>query len=270
MDLNLKGKVALVTGGGQGVGRRICLDLAAEGAHVLVNDLVAERANAVAKEITEAGGQARAVVADITDEAAVDRMVADGTQAFGRVDILVNNAGIVPERREQGGVPPKFLQTDPTNWRKIVDLNVYGMLYCCKAVLPGMVAGGGGKIVSIMSEAGRVGEAHLAVYSGAKAAILGFSKAIAQEHGKDRINVNVVALGAVSHEGIKDGALAPSSTPENNERLAKMLKAYPLSRGLHRLCRPEDVSGMVAFLASDRAAFITGQSIGVSGGFTML
>ena len=127
-----------------------------------------------------------------------------------------------------------------------------------------------GKIVSIMSEAGRVGEAHLAVYSGAKAAILGFSKAIAQEHGRDCINVNVIALGAVSHEGIKDGALAPSSTPENNERLAKMLKAYPISRGLNRLARPEDVSGMVAFLASDRAAFITGQSIGVSGGYTML
>ena len=270
MDLHLKGKVALVTGGGQGVGRRICLDLAAEGAHVLVNDLFAERANAVAQEINDAGGKARAAVADITDEAAVDKMIADGSAAFGTIDILVNNAGIIPERREKGGIPPKFLQTDSIGWKKIVDLNVYGMLYCCKAVLPGMVEKRGGKIVSIMSEAGRVGEANLAVYSGAKAAILGFSKAIAQEHGKDCINVNVIALGAVSHEGIKDGALAPSSTPENNERLAKMLKAYPISRGLNRLCKPEDVSGMVAFLASDRAAFITGQSIGVSGGFTML
>jgi NAD(P)-dependent dehydrogenase (short-subunit alcohol dehydrogenase family) len=270
MDLNLTGKVALVTGGGQGVGRRICIDLAAEGAHVLVNDLFAERAEAVAKEINAAGGKARAAVADITDEAAVAAMVAAGTQAFGPIDILVNNAGIIPERREKGGIPPKFLQTASPDWKRIVDLNVYGMLNCCKAVLPGMVARHGGKIVSIMSEAGRVGEANLAVYSGAKAAILGFSKAIAQEHGKDCINVNVIALGAVSHEGIKDGALAPGSTPENNERLAKMLKAYPISRGLGRLCRPEDISGMVAFLACDRAAFITGQSIGVSGGFTML
>jgi 2-hydroxycyclohexanecarboxyl-CoA dehydrogenase len=270
MDLNLKGQVALVTGGGQGVGRRICIDLAAEGAHVLVNDLFAERAEAVAKEITAAGGTARAAVADITNEAAVDAMVAAGIEAFGAIDILVNNAGIIPERREKGGMPPTFLKTVSPDWKKIVDLNVYGMLHCCKAVLPGMVARRHGKIVSIMSEAGRVGEAHLAVYSGAKAAILGFSKAIAQEHGRDCINVNVIALGAVSHEGIKDGALAPSSTPENNERLAKMLKAYPISRGLNRLAKPEDVSGMVAFLASDRAAFITGQSIGVSGGYTML
>ncbi|MBC7955273.1 MAG: SDR family NAD(P)-dependent oxidoreductase [Cytophagales bacterium] len=270
MDLNLNGKVALVTGGGQGVGRRICIDLAAEGASVLVNDLFAERAEAVAKEINAAGGTARAAVADITNEASVDAMVAAGIEAFGAIDILVNNAGIIPERREKGGMPPTFLKTVSPDWKKIVDLNVYGMLHCCKAVLPRMVARRHGKIVSIMSEAGRVGEAHLAVYSGAKAAILGFSKAIAQEHGRDCINVNVIALGAVSHEGIKDGALALSATPENNERLAKMLKAYPIARGLGRLAKPEDVSGMVAFLASDRAAFITGQSIGVSGGYTML
>ncbi len=100
--------------------------------------------------------------------------------------------------------------------------------------------------------------------------MLGFAKAIAQEHGRDCINVNVVALGAVSHEGIKEGALHPDATPENNERLARMLNAYPIGRGLQRLARPEDVSGMVCLLASDRAAYITGQSIGVSGGFVML
>lgn len=129
---------------------------------------------------------------------------------------------------------------------------------------------GGGWIISIMSEAGRLGEARMAVYSGAKAAMLGFSKALAREHGRDRINVNVIALGAVSHEGIRSGALSPSATPENDERLAKMLNAYPIARGLKRLCRPEDISGMVAFLASERAAYVTGQSIGVSGGFAMI
>jgi NAD(P)-dependent dehydrogenase (short-subunit alcohol dehydrogenase family) len=107
------------------------------------------------------------------------------------------------------------------------------------------------------------------VYSGAKAAMLGFAKAIAREHGGDCINVNVIALGAVSHEGIREGALSPEATPENNERLGKMLNAYPVSRGLRRLARPEDVSGMVCLLASDRAAYITGQSIGISGGFVM-
>ena len=156
------------------------------------------------------------------------------------------------------------------DWCKVVDLNVYGVMYCCRAVLPGMRAKGGGKIVSIMSEAGRIGEAGLAVYSGAKAAILGFSKAIAREHGRDSINVNVVALGAVSHEGIANGALHPDATPENDERLKKMLKVYPIARGLNRLSRPEDVSGAVLYLASSRADYVTGQSLGVSGGYAMI
>ncbi len=272
MELGLQGKVAMVTGGGQGVGRRICLDLAQEGATVLVNDLVAARAQAVVDEILSTGARAVAAVADITDYEAAERAIEAGLREAGEiaVDILVNNAGVVPERREKGGTPPNFLDMPLADWRKVVDLNVYGTMNCCRAVLPGMRERGGGKIVSIMSEAGRLGEAHLAVYSGAKAAILGFSKALAREHGRDCINVNVVALGAVSHEGIKSGALSPDSTPENNERLAKMLNAYPIARGLKRMCRPEDVSGMVLFLASEKAAFVTGQSIGVSGGFAMI
>ncbi len=272
MELNLNGKVAMVTGGGQGVGRRICLDFAAEGVTVLVNDLFAERADQVVAQIRQAGGKAVAMVADITNyealEAALQAALAQVDEPA--VDILVNNAGVTPERRAKGGIPPAFLDMPMDDWRKVVDLNVYGVMYCSRAVLPGMREKGGGKIVSIMSEAGRVGEAGLAVYSGAKAAILGFSKAIAREHGRDRINVNVVALGAVSHEGIANGALHPDSTPENDERLKKMLRAYPISRGLGRLCRPEDVSGAVLYLSSDKAAFITGQSLGVSGGYAMI
>ncbi|MGO4391214.1 SDR family NAD(P)-dependent oxidoreductase [Variovorax sp. M-6] len=270
MDLNLENKVAFVTGGGQGVGRRICLDLAAEGAKVAVNDLFAERARAVVAEIEAAGGSAFAAVADITKEDEVEAAVARAEQALGAIDILVNNAGVLVERREKGGAAPLFLDTSHEGWDRIIGLNFYGMMHCCKAVLPGMKARRHGKIVNIMSEAGRAGEARLAVYSGAKAAMLGFAKAIAQEHGRDCINVNVIALGAVSHEGIKEGALNPDATPENNERLGKMLNAYPIGRGLGRLARPEDVSGMVCLLASDRAAYITGQSIGVSGGFVML
>lgn len=272
MDLNLQGKTAMVTGGGQGVGRRLCLDFAAEGVTVLVNDLFAERAQKVVGEIEAQGGKAVPMVCDITDFAAIETALAAALQAAGRdhVDILVNNAGVTPERRAKGGVPPRFLDMPMADWRQVVDLNVYGVMYCCKAVLPGMCAAGGGKIVSIMSEAGRIGEAGLAVYSGAKAAILGFSKAIAQEHGRDRINVNVVALGAVSHEGIANGALHPDATPENDERLKKMLRAYPIARGLQRLSRPEDVSGAVLYLASDRAAYVTGQSLGVSGGYAMI
>jgi 3-oxoacyl-[acyl-carrier protein] reductase len=270
MKLQLENKVALVTGGGQGVGRRICLELAGEGVYVVVNDLVAERAQAVVGEIEALGGNGHAAAADICDQAQVQRMVDAIAERNGGVDILVNNAGIVPARRAKGGMAPTFLEMPIEDWKQVVDLNMYGMMHCCHAVLPGMRAKKHGKIISIMSEAGRIGEARLAVYSGAKAAMLGFSKAIAREHGRDCINVNVIALGAVSHEGIAQGPLNPSATPETDERLAKMLGAYPIARGLGRLCRPEDVSGLVTFLASDRAAYITGQSVGVSGGFAML
>lgn len=270
MDLNLKGRVALVTGGGQGVGRRICLELAQEGCSVAVNDFFAERAEAVAAEIRAAGGRAFAAVADITDKLAIDRAIADAVAALGPIDILVNNAGVTVERREKGGMAPTFLETGPGDWEKILALNIWGTLHCCHAVLPGMRERRWGRIVNIMSEAGRGGEARLAVYSGAKAALLGFAKAIAQEHGRDCINVNTVALGAVSHEGIRSGPLSPQATPETDERLAKMLNAYPVARGLRRLSRPEDIAPIVCLLASDRAAYITGQSIGVSGGYYML
>jgi 3-oxoacyl-[acyl-carrier protein] reductase len=208
--------------------------------------------------------------ADIGDSEQVERMFAAARERFGDVDILVNNAGVTVARRTKGGMPPTFMEMPVEDWKEVVDLNVYGVMNCCHSALPGMQRKGGGKIVNIMSEAGRVGEARLAVYSGAKAAMLGFAKAIAQEHGRDCINVNTIALGAVSHEGIANGPLHPSSTPETDDRLKKMLGAYPIARGLGRLSRPEDISGVVAFLASDRAAFITGQSLGVSGGYVML
>lgn len=270
MDLQISGRVAFITGAGQGVGRRIALTLAEEGVKVAVNDYFAERAEAVVAEIRAAGGQAFAAPADITDKASIDAAIDAAVAALGPIDILVNNAGVTVERRAKGGMAPTFLETQPDDWEKILDLNIWGMLHCCHKVLPGMKARHWGRIVNIMSEAGRAGEARLAVYSGAKAAMLGFAKAIAQEHGRDCINVNTVALGAVSHEGIQAGPLAPDATPENNERLAKMLGAYPVARGLQRLCTPEDVAPIVCLLASDRAQYITGQSIGCSGGFVMI
>jgi 2-hydroxycyclohexanecarboxyl-CoA dehydrogenase len=270
MQLGLNGQVALVTGGGQGVGRQICLELAAEGAKVVVNDLFEERANAVANEITAAGGQALAAPANITKLEEVEAMVARASAHFSaQITILVNNAGIIPERREKGGRTPPFLETPVADWSKIVDLNVYGTMYCCRAVLPGMVEKKTGRIINIISEAGRIGEANMAVYSGAKAAIGGFAKALAREHGRHAITVNSVALGAVSHEGIKDGPLNINATVENNELLKKMLGAYPISKGVGRLSRPGDISGVVAFLASEQALFITGQTLGASGGFVM-
>ena len=162
MDLNLKGRVALVTGGGQGVGRRICLQLAEEGCKVAVNDYFAERADAVAAEIRSAGGQAYAAAADITDKAAIDQAIAGAVQALGAIDILVNNAGVTVERREKGGMAPMFVETAPDDWEKILALNISGTLHCCHTVLPAMRERRWGKIVNIMSEAGRAGEARLA------------------------------------------------------------------------------------------------------------
>ncbi|MGH1357131.1 MAG: SDR family NAD(P)-dependent oxidoreductase [Burkholderiaceae bacterium] len=269
MDLNLDGRVAFVTGGGQGVGREICMQLAREGVKVAVNDYFSERAEAVVGEIQSQGGQAFAAPADITDKSAIDEAIKQVTSTLGPIDILVNNAGVTVDRRAKGGMAPVFVETSPDDWEQIIALNIWGMLHCCHAVLPSMAQRRWGRIVNIMSEAGRSGEARLAVYSGAKAAMLGFAKAIAREHARDCINVNTVALGAVSHEGIAKGPLSPQATPETDERLGKMIKAYPASRGLQRLCNPKDIAPIVCLLSSDSAAYITGQSLGVSGGYHM-
>ncbi|MCX5590458.1 SDR family NAD(P)-dependent oxidoreductase [Alcaligenes endophyticus] len=270
MNQRLQNKVALVTGAGQGVGRAISLELAQDGAAVIVNDLFSERCDEVAQLIIENGGRAIAAPADITNMDQVETMVQNAEKTFGYINVLVNNAGIVPERREKGGKTPRFLEMPITDWSKVIDLNLYGSLYCSKSVLPRMVEHKDGKIINIISEAGRVGEANLAVYSAAKGAIAAFGKALAKEHGRDCITVNSVALGAVSHEGIINGPLHPDATPENNEVLKRMLNFYPLAKGLGRVSRPEDISGLIAFLASDRSLFITGQTIGISGGFTMI
>jgi 2-hydroxycyclohexanecarboxyl-CoA dehydrogenase len=273
MDLELLGKVALVTGGGRNVGRAACHRLAREGAHVVVNDFYVERAEKVAKEIVEAGGRALGIQADITQEDQVRAMVARTVDELGPVDVLVNNAGIPASGGGDANKPAAsrrahwvdFLESSPDVWKKTVELNVYGTMFCTRAVLPSMVERRSGKIVSVMSEAGRVGEAKLAAYSGAKASILGFSKAVAREVGKFGVNVNVVALGAVD----------PDQTPyaerseEQRAFLDKILRAYPIGQGLRRLSRPDDIADAIAFLASERARYITGQCLGLSGGFAM-
>jgi 2-hydroxycyclohexanecarboxyl-CoA dehydrogenase len=268
MDLGLKDKVALVTGGGRGVGRGVCLRLAEEGAKVVVNDFHERRAERVAAEIKERGGQALAVQADVTQLPQVRAMVAKAVELFGPVDILVNNAGI-PARAEgeevKGSGWEDFHASDPESWRKMIELNMYGTMNCTHAVLGTMVERRYGKIVSVMSEAGRMGEAKLAVYSGAKAGMLGFSKAIAREVGKHRVNVNVIALGAVDAKEVPFDKLDDKA----KERMSSLFKSYPIGRGHSRLSYAADAANAIAFLASDRAEFITGQVLGVSGGFAM-
>src|ERR1017187_386299 len=270
MELGLRGKVVLVTGGGMGVGRAISRTLAHEGAKVAVNDILMERAHAVAGEIKSEGGTAMACVADITDLDAVNSMVSAIEQQLGPVDILINNAGVVPERRTGEIGLPTFPEMAPKYWRKIVDLNYYGVMNCVSATVGKMMTRKSGKILSIVSDAGRIGEPRMAVYSGAKEAIMGFSKALAKEMGKHGINVNTVSLSAVAHEHPIASFQRPDATVENDEMLRKVLRSYPIGEGLKRLTSPQDAADAVAFLVSDRAAYITGQCLAVNGGFTMV
>jgi 2-hydroxycyclohexanecarboxyl-CoA dehydrogenase len=269
MDLGLKNKVALVTGAGQGIGREIAKVLANEGAKVVVNDFYAERAQKVADEIKGDEGIAIGIQCDVSFLDQVKTMADESKEKAGSIDILVNNAGVPLSIREGKDKRTIFPEIDPSSWKKDIDLSLYGALNCTYAVLPTMIEKRNGKIVNIISDAGRTGEAYLSVYAGAKAGVLGFSKSLAKEVGRHCINVNCIAIGATAHEGLKP-PLSLDSTPENNETLKKMLKLYPIGRGLKRVGLPSDVAYAVAFLASPRACFITGQCLPVNGGFSMV
>ncbi len=251
--MEFRDRVALVAGGASGIGRATCLGFAAGGAWVAVADINAEGAEAVAEEIRRAEGQALAVPMDVTDRTSVEAGVQRVLEAWGRIDILVNAAGwdrIVP-----------FLESTEELWDRILAINFRGVLNTCHVVLPHMVARGGGVVVNISSDAGRVGSSGEAVYSGAKGAVIAFSKALAREVARHNIRVNVVA------PGITDTPLLRSIIEAGNE---KLIDAIVRSTPLRRMARPEEVAEAVLFLASDRASFITGQTLSVSGGLTMV
>ena len=266
MDLHLKGKSALVTGAGQGVGRRIARTLAAEGARIVVNDLVELRARAVVDEITRADGEAAAAAFDVTDSTAIGKALA----SVGAIDILVNNAGIIPERRSGEVGLPAFHEQPAEHWAKIVNLNLMGTLHVTHACLRGMIERRYGKVVTIMSDAGRIGEARYVVYGAAKAAQGGMTRSLAKEVGAYRINVNAISLSAVAHEAPMADFLREDATPETNDTLKKILNSYPIGKGLGRLTRPQDAANAVAFLVSDAAEYITGQILSVNGGYAMV
>jgi 3-oxoacyl-[acyl-carrier protein] reductase len=268
MDLGLNDKVALVTGSGQGVGREIAKTLGSEGAFVIVNDVIEKKAQSVADEIKASGGRAIGLKADITRSSEVNDMVVNVQNTAGQVDILINNAGVpVPIR---SGEHPKhmFVESQESDWKIYIDLNMYGWLNCTHSFLKTMIQRRQGKILSVISEAGRVGEAGDMVYSGVKAGILGFTKALAKEVGKHCINVNCIALGATAHEAMK--LLDPAAKPETDDLLMKLLKSYPIGKGLGRIGRPSDAAAAAAFLVSEQASFITGQCLSVSGGYSMI
>ena len=278
MDLGLQGKTAIVTGAGRGIGRRIAITLAEEGARVVVSDIDPSRTDGVAQEIREAGGTAVGIVADVTDRTTVDAMIERTLAEFGSIQILVDNAG-VPLRPH--GLPGQdlptasnkyFVETDRAGWDRTVNLNIYGMLNCCQAVVPHMIKQNYGRIVNITSDAGIVGEPKFATYSMVKAGVIGLTRALAKELGRYRINVNCVAPGTtVNDQGDAPGmSVRATDTPEEAaERRLRLLRLYPMGWGYDRLGEPSDAADPVAFLCSDRAVWITGHTIRASGGYSI-
>ncbi len=248
MDLNLREKVAIVTGGGQGIGRAIAITFANEGAYVAVADKNLSTAEKVASEINTAGGKAIAVQVDVTDEVKVNEMVETVIAAFGHIDILVNNAGTAFHKF--------FTQTTQQDWDIDFNINLRGAVNCSKAVIQHMMDRRYGKIVSIASDAGKIGEPRLVTYSAAKAGIIAFSKALAKEAGRYGINVNTVSPGTIE---------TPLSMGLLGDNVDQVVKSY----AIRRLGKPEDVANAAVFLASDAASFITGQSLSVNGGYSM-
>jgi len=249
----LKDKVVIVTGGAGGIGAAICKRFADEGSIVAVFDIDAVGADRVAREITGAGGRASAFAVDITDHEAVRTAVASVEQDLGPIEVLVNNAGW-----DRGSF---FLQTEKPFWDKVVAINLYGPLNMHHAVLKKMDERGRGKVVNISSDAGRTGSSMEAVYSFCKGGIIAFSKTMAREMARKQICVNVVCPGPTATP-----LLDALATGERGEKIkAALVKAVPFGR----VGQPEDLTGTVAFLASDDASFITGQVLSVSGGLTM-
>jgi 2-hydroxycyclohexanecarboxyl-CoA dehydrogenase len=250
----LAGRVAVVTGAAGGIGRAIAAALYAEDAHVAVADLDGDAAAAYAAELNATGtgaSKAFGVRVDVSSSADVGAAIAAVEQELGPVDVLVNNAGI--------DVIEPFVESKEETWRRIVEVNYLGPVLCTRAVLDGMIERGYGRIISISSDAGKVGSSGEVVYSGTKGGIIAFSKALAREMAARGITVNCVCPG-------------PTDTPllgQIAERSQKMFDALAKAVPMRRLGQPADIAPAVVFLASDGAAFITGQALSVSGGLTM-
>ena len=246
----LAGQTAIVTGGGQGIGRGIALKLALLGADVALFEVNAKTAEATASEIRTLGRAALAFPVDVTD---FDRVIAatrEAAEKLGRLDILVNNVGWT--RNEP------FTLNQPETWQKVVALNFLSVLYCTRAALAHMIPSGGGCIISVASDAARVGTPREAVYAGAKAAVIGFSKSLAVEVAGHKITVNVVSPSTTDTPLIRE-ILTP-------EQIARREKANPLGR----LGAPEDIANAVAFFALPESGYITGQVLSVNGGSSRL
>jgi NAD(P)-dependent dehydrogenase (short-subunit alcohol dehydrogenase family) len=254
---NLSGRVAMITGAGQGVGRGIALAFAAAGADaVIVNDLVTERAESVAAEIDELGSKGVPGVANVASWDEMERAV----NAAGRpVSILVNNAGIPPmdARLASRGGGKKFVESGPDDWKIWMDVNVMGAFIATRLCLPGMLEDGWGRVVNIISDASRTGERGMVAYGAAKAAVAGMSRSLAKEVGRKGVTVNSIAIGATVTPTVEEGV--------SEEILESIRGLYPIGR----LGMPDDISPTALLLASQAGSWITGQTLAVNGGYSV-
>ena len=265
MELHLEGKSVIVTGGGSNIGRAISLAFARERVNLSIAEIDEGQGKKVAAEAERSGAASATVVpTDVTNWDSVHAMVRAVEARHGGVDVLVNNVGWTHDRL--------FVEKTREEWEKEIQINLWGMINCTRAVLDGMIARRAGAIVSMGSDAGRMGEFREAVYGACKAGVMALSKSLAREAGRYGIRLNVVCPGMTIPDSDEEiGGLSmwaaeanrAWSTPEMRARIAKV---YPL----RRVGRPEDVTGAVVFLASDAASFITGQTLSVSGGYTMM
>jgi 3-oxoacyl-[acyl-carrier protein] reductase len=254
MKLRLEGRVAIVTGGGHGIGKAYARRLAEDGAKIVIAEIDSAAAETVAADLSARGHAALAVRTDVAERASVEEMARRTVEAFGRIDVLVNNAAIfatVPMSREP------FDRIDPAEWDRMMAVNLRGTWLACCAVIPQMRRQGYGKIVNISSGTALKGSASRIHYVTSKAGILGFTKTLAQEVGADNICVNCVAPGSRLSEEDPD------------EGVVKMRTAAASSRALRRVQKPEDLVGAVAFFASPDSDFVTGQTLVVDGGSCM-
>lgn len=239
-------RVAIVTGAARGIGKAIATRLATEGASVLIADVDAKAAELAAKDLEAAGRKVMASAVDVSDPAQAAAMVRLALQSFNRIDILVNSAGIV------GEVIP-VLETPEAEWHRVMGVNLHGVFYCSRAVLPAMLSQKYGRIVSLASVAGKEGNANMAAYSVSKAGVICLMKSLAKEVARDGITVNCVT------PALTDTDMARSFSPEQKALLASKVP-------MGRLALPEEIAAVVAFLASDDASFVTGAVYDASGG----
>ena len=263
MELGLAGKTVIITGGGANIGRAIAHAFADEGSNIVIAELDPDQGRRVADEIAVRNPAVNAIAAatDVTAPHSVSAMVEAAIAQFGGVDVLVNNAGWTIDRL--------FLEKPRAEWEREVQVNLWGAINCIQAVLPAMIERQRGSIVCLSSDAGRMGEYREAVYSACKAGVIALSKSIARETGRYGLRLNCVCPGLVvppDDEPVGETSMWRQMrgifTPEARARAAR---AYPL----RRLAQPAEIANAVVFLASDAASFITGQTLSVSGGYTM-